>query len=124
MSDEAEDEGGLPPVKADNEAWRDLCRWESEIAIGYQYQYTGGHQKKQQQTEAGSAGTRMQAPAPYARRLSGARRSTGVSSQGPKASSRSGACGRPKMHPAALPDSLLIPHLRTLRQAVSAFLLL
>ena len=37
MSDEAEeeDEGGLSPVKADNEVWRDLCHWESEISIGY-----------------------------------------------------------------------------------------
>ena len=31
MSDESEDEGGLPPVKADNEVWRDLCRWESKV---------------------------------------------------------------------------------------------
>ena len=38
VSDEAEDAGGLPPVKADNEAWRDLGRWESEISIGYWYQ--------------------------------------------------------------------------------------
>ena len=30
-----EDEGGLSPVKADNEVWRDLCHWESEISIGY-----------------------------------------------------------------------------------------
>ena len=37
MSNEAEDAGGLPPVKADNEVWRDLCRWESEISIGYYY---------------------------------------------------------------------------------------
>ena len=37
MSDEAEDEGGLSPVKDDNEVWRDLCRWESEISIEYSY---------------------------------------------------------------------------------------
>ena len=27
----------MSPVKADNEVWRDLCHWESEISIGYQY---------------------------------------------------------------------------------------
>ena len=41
MSDEAEDEGGLSPVKADNEVWRDFCHWESEISIGYYYKLKG-----------------------------------------------------------------------------------
>ncbi len=38
VSDEAEDADGLPPVKADNEEWRDFAPRESEISIGYWYQ--------------------------------------------------------------------------------------